>query len=648
MIHKFNLIFIFIFLIGIGFVNAVECNADLSQGGNNCTVSSSLTLNGTYIRNMNGTLTGALQLSTANVILDCNNTKIFGNSTNYGIRITNNNITVKNCIIYNYSRGFDLSAGNNDILINVTSSYSTFGIASRNNDNLTINFSYIYNFTNTAIEISTTATKSGFYFFNNNIFSNGGDYGINFLTGLSKAFVLNNYFQSLNYKGLYLQQTNNSLIINNTFVNSLLNVGGRNISVINNSFLPLKDSIVNDNLLALINADNCIVSYNYIYNSTNLNGITLLNVTNSLISFNTINLTGDVGMSLKEYVDNITILNNTFINNYLGGDTYYSSINAQGNRLSPRGFKNVFFENNNFIDFGCLGMSLRNFNNLTIKNNFFSYNLTKMLINNVNCVNEPITAILIQQVYQGYVPEGTPSFINYTDTSIHNSSNVFISGNVFNNIPILLRSQNTFNLNQDLDSYWFKSFRIPQFMDRDDFYISNSFDNLTTINPIGVLSNILQQGRNNKWWYNYSIFRDYYYFKRINETYGSELILYNQSSALFTNGTSICTGSNSNLALNTGNINITLNPGEGCWIYDNVSDFQVDYNYTYNSNDQNGYSTNTNFISSSIVLMVANFFSLTPVLGTILGISILIIGIIGLILYIRKFNNQEQEDTIYT
>jgi hypothetical protein len=44
------------------------------------------------------------------------------------------------------------------------------------------------------------------------------------------------------------------------------------------------------------------------------------------------------------------------------------------------------------------------------------------------------------------------------------------------------------------------------------------------------------------------------------------------TSALLTNGTSLCNGSSSNLALNTGNINITLQPGEEAWV---LNDFNL-------------------------------------------------------------------------
>jgi len=47
--------------------------------------------------------------------------------------------------------------------------------------------------------------------------------------------------------------------------------------------------------------------------------------------------------------------------------------------------------------------------------------------------------------------------------------------------------------------------------------------------------------------------------------------LSNLTSALLTNGTSIYNGSSSNLALNTGNVNITLNPNDFCYVLDNYN-----------------------------------------------------------------------------
>ena len=71
-----------VFISCVGTVSAVECNEDLSQGGDSCTVSSSLTLNGSYTlnRNLSTSSTYALQIITSNLILDCNNTRIYGNN----------------------------------------------------------------------------------------------------------------------------------------------------------------------------------------------------------------------------------------------------------------------------------------------------------------------------------------------------------------------------------------------------------------------------------------------------------------------------------------------------------------------------------------------------------------------------------------
>ena len=60
---------------------------------------------------------GLIIINASNIVLDCNNSVIIGNSSGYGIYIDNfDNVTVENCNIYNYSRGFYLDSADNNIL----------------------------------------------------------------------------------------------------------------------------------------------------------------------------------------------------------------------------------------------------------------------------------------------------------------------------------------------------------------------------------------------------------------------------------------------------------------------------------------------------------------------------------------------------
>lgn len=122
----------------------------------------------------------------------------------------------------------------------------------------------------------------------------------------------------------------------------------------------------------------------------------------------------------------------------------------------------------------------------------------------------------------------------------------------------------------------------------------------------------------------------------INDTYDASVGFSgaNQPSVTYSNGTNIY-NSSSNATLN---FNIPHN--QGINLGTNATQFQVNYTYTYNLNDQSGYSGGTTFISNGIIGMVVNFFSLSPVTGTIFGLCILIAGIVILIIYIKRFNNK--------
>ncbi len=129
-----SLALLFIFICLIGGVNAVECNADLSQGGDSCTVSSSLTLNGSYNVNMNGTTVGTIKINDHNIILDCNGSIITGNYSDNpsslirGIQIgIKRNITVKNCVVKNYYYGLYASSSIG-LIINSTFENNYIGI----------------------------------------------------------------------------------------------------------------------------------------------------------------------------------------------------------------------------------------------------------------------------------------------------------------------------------------------------------------------------------------------------------------------------------------------------------------------------------------------------------------------------------------
>ena len=76
--------------------------------------------------------------------------------------------------------------------------------------------------------------------------------------------------------------------------------------------------------------------------------------------------------------------------------------------------------------------------------------------------------------------------------------------------------------------------------------------------------------------------------------------------------------------------------------------YTINYTTSYNYNKQTQFIPGTQAISNNIIATVLNFFALSPVLGTILGVCILIAGLVILVIYIRKLNRDKNEaDTIY-
>ncbi|MCA9460410.1 MAG: right-handed parallel beta-helix repeat-containing protein, partial [Nanoarchaeota archaeon] len=97
---------------------AVDISSCQNLGTGNYNVTSNLQSNGTNCLNITG----------VNVILDCQNNNITGNSTENGIYISANSAIIRNCNIYNFTRGiYGLGSSNNRIK-SVTTNNNLYGI----------------------------------------------------------------------------------------------------------------------------------------------------------------------------------------------------------------------------------------------------------------------------------------------------------------------------------------------------------------------------------------------------------------------------------------------------------------------------------------------------------------------------------------
>jgi hypothetical protein len=545
----------------MGFSSAVECNADLSQGGDSCTVSSSLTLNGSYVVNMNGTGAGALIISAGSVTLDCNGTSLIGNNTNglFGIVMDGsyNSVVVKNCNLFNYSTGIKMKTGDYAVVQNNTITNSNVSIfyQTGSNDGQIINNRIIDTFRQ-GVSISNSQREN----VSGNYFNNSGRLTL-------EDTMLNNGL-------LFLDSSAGSENINNNFFYSCksnyIMLYGNSQSNITNNYLEGIDAKIN------------LGTYQGIYVRGNNHNIFMNNFThfqypifiptatiNTSITFNNI-YNNDIGSRLSGVNTNFSY--NILMNNTLAYDSYCLGIKVI-NAINP------IISYNNITEITKTGILFQNVTGGFHYNNFYSFVSLNNLFNyNICGSNEIPSAIRMTPLYSTYIGESIePASLSLTTLQQYKTFNLTSYGNTFDsNVPVYYYTSGGSGLNiTDIPSSWYRSFNTVLLENRNQVYINNLFDNITTSSG-SVFSNTLISGyryysSGGIPFFNYTVFKSYSYFININSSTSEQRSLYNLTSALLTNGSSICNGSSSNLALNTGNLNITLQPNEACWVMDNFT-----------------------------------------------------------------------------
>lgn len=537
------------FVVGSGFVGAVECNADLSQGGNSCTVSSSLTLNGSYVINMNGSSSGAITISGSNLLFDCNNTKLIGNksTTNRGIYMNaKTNITIKNCILSDFYRdniAVDNGNVNISILNNTLLGDGTLGIYIKASNNTEVYNNFI-NLTSNSIYNALTLNS-----YNANIYNN---------TLVRGGIVFYNAYNYNVYRNFFRNITDGSVIFTDFSYNT---------------------SIYNNN----------------IFNHT-LFGMIKIQRSNNSNVYNNILDKGDLGIWVVTNNTNIVLNNNTITNIDTNVDSWSAGIGVEGNNT------NITIINNNITNYGSLGILVRMTNTYNISGNYFQKEA------GINSLYEPNSAIAILELYKTYLGDGTESITNNRANKIgtYVSSNGHIQGNTFGNlVDVLLRNQGDVNLVHDLSNYWFRSFQYSYLTDRDDFYISNNYNNISNTNSSLNYNNIMKQGLMLNYYLSYSMFRDYSYFKNLNGSYSNQTNIYSLTTSLIYNTSNYATQG-------SGNINITLQPNEYIYVLDNYNiteGYTRSYDPIYNGTYLNSTLTNQVTVGSSVTHYSNGYFT---------------------------------------
>ena len=581
-------IFILMFgiLLFVNMISAVECDANLNNSNGyaagSCTVSSSLTFNGTYNININGSASlGAIQINANNIILDCNRTVIYGNwsainNLMIGVYInTKRNATIQNCNFSNYNYAIRNRLSNDSFIINTTFYNNRMGIyIDVNNTNMT---------------------------YNNNLFNNNSYAGI-WIQGFSSSFlnITNNIFYSYQ-DGVREENTNsqasNVNIINNTFYQNtttdnlrpaIIQTGGSIWNINNNKVYGTKTAFKYG---IDVRGANSIARNNYVYlaqyglSCTDCNNFTMIN--------NTIDFCDE---SLILNGKNIYVYNNTFKNMTNNVDGYNLGINIYNS-------SNVIVDRNNFSEIATAGINSQGSINVTITNNIIDLiPLSSRSLYLASDGNEPRCAIQFLIYYKGFIP---------TAIQTNGNTNVTVTGNIFDiDTPCLLRTENITNLNTDLTLYKAGiSFIAPTlFSGLREWYLPTSWLNLSRYSPsqgirIDMKSNL---GSNSKY-INYTMTSNWLYLANENSTTAMNITLsLNNNQVNFSNGTSL---NNQN-----GIFNNILGSNE--WVYI--------YNY-------NPIETPARTSCNNLLFYFVGYVSLIGLIGVVVFLGIIIMLLFGII-----------------
>jgi len=210
----------------------------------------------------------ALKINTDDIILDCSGFNISGNGTSSGILVNADNVTIKNCNIYNFTEGISMNESSSSKIINNTINNNTKGIGFYNitagsNNNSVIYNDIIYN-TESGIHVKDS--------YGNNVSDNLINYNRNGISVLDsyEVTIFNNTISDNSDNGIYMEDNSkrNSIIKNMVLYNDVgININETN--VINNS---IYDNFFNNTINVIDIGDNKWNTTYYCYSIPNIIG----------------------------------------------------------------------------------------------------------------------------------------------------------------------------------------------------------------------------------------------------------------------------------------------------------------------------------------------------------------------------------------
>lgn len=396
--------------------------------------------------------TACITVNAENVTIDCSGFSIIGNQSGSTSAIMVNgytNVTIQNCVVNNYSRGFYLNGSN----------YSTL----RNNTA----YDNIHGF---SLDSSSENRLE-----NNSAYNN--TYGVFIDPSYNNTIIENNVYNNSLY-GLYLEDSHNNTLRNNTVYN---NTDGFYLNYSSNNTLLYNNVSNNSRYGIAYYYSNYTKIINNTVNGNGGDGITGTNSDNVNISYNEINYGGDDA-----------------IFNYISTDAWIegNAINyAAKDGIDIPNNTGTYVLDNNITDPGQIGIRCDNCYNVLINNTNIS--LASAAIGSAVLGNTTISYNTLSDSTHGIYFVANTFDNNITDNIIYDNTNgIYLERGGDNRI-----SRNTIH-NSQRGAYIYNSsgneFYNTTFYNNDyDVYVRNTqltpfilnMSNTTFRNPTGTLEN---------------------------------------------------------------------------------------------------------------------------------------------------------------
>ena len=509
---------------------------------------------------------GAVQIGNNNILVNGNGLTLQGNfsSCSFPFNFNNlNNITLNNFTLVDYSGYWNISSkvyftnityrGNNifaidDEFTTLKSNY-TFKLFSEKDSGFYLGRTTNYNFTFLNSYVYSNSSLLGFLWtsnfdIGNVIVNNSYIYGMNNATDTSSTML----------------ERGNLYYFNNTMENSR---GITNLPKDNNhSTIILNSRFINTAFAISLSRSDGTTSFNHVANN-------IINMSQSGRISSQLSTTTN-----KAYGIFWTDLSNGLFEN----NTLYLYENGYGIDGAVSNFNNVTISNNRLYGLGdgyFEYIVLAKNGTTTISNNYIEGRISNSSgIAIGDSSNNRILNNIINVTF--YNSSGNDFGINVYGAS---TNNTFYNNSVYG-VQNCLKLSNTLydTLTNFTNNYFYNCSRYDFWNSNIEAGEADAFNYTLSFYSENELVTLV---KNVSHYFKSNHTNDFEYFSFNGSTNSiSTMQSFNNSNALFHNGTNLCTGSSSNINSNDGNINITLLPSNYCYVLDN-------YNITIGVSRQN-------------------------------------------------------------